>query len=118
MAVYCTLAPLNVTKLISVYIWLRVATSVLTVLSAWKLRRSRPEMQRPFRIPWGNAGVAYAVIAPLLISAVALIVPMFSKAPGDRFAVRWGPVALILGLPAYLLFRRKKTDQLIQSKTL
>jgi amino acid transporter len=118
MAVYCTLAPLNVTKLISVYIWLRVATSVLTVLSAWKLRRSRPEMQRPFRIPWGNAGVAYAVIAPLLISAVALIVPMFSKAPGDRFAVRWGQVALILGLPAYLLFRRKKTDQLIQSKTL
>lgn len=118
MVVYCLLARHRVTQLISVYIWLRIATSVLTVLSAWKLRRSRPEMQRPFRIPWGSVGLGYAVLAPLLISAVALIVPAFSKAPDDQFAMRWGPVVLVLGPLAYLLFRRKKRDQLIQSSSL
>jgi amino acid transporter len=117
-AIYCLLAWHSVTQLISVYIWLRIATSVLTVLSAWQLRRKRPDLQRPFRIPWGGKGLAYAVIAPLVISAVAIIVPAFSDAPADRFALKWGPVALLLGPVAYLLFRRKKNDQLIQSSTL
>ena len=107
MAIYCSLAIHSVTQLISVYIWLRIATSVLTVLSAWRLRQSRPDMHRPFRIPWGRAGVAYAVLAPLLISAAALILPAFSKAPADQFAMRWGPVVLVLGPAAYLLFRRR-----------
>jgi amino acid transporter len=107
-AVYCLVAWHSLSQLISVYIWLRIATTILTVLSAWQFRRKRPEMQRAFRIPWGNTGLAYAVIAPLLMSAIAMIVPVFSQEPADRFAVKWGPVALFLGPIAYLLFRRKK----------
>jgi amino acid transporter len=103
--IYCLLARRNVTQLISVYIWLRIATSVLTVLSAWKLRRTRPDLPRSFRIPWGRTGLAYAVFAPLVISAVA------------RFALEWGPVAVLLGPLAYFGFRRRPT-QLIQSRTL
>ena len=110
-AIYCLLAWHSVTQLISVYIWLRIATSVLTVLSAWQLRRKRPDMPRTFRIPWGNKGLAYAVIAPLLMSGVAMIA-------SDEFALRWGPVVLLLGPLAYFLFRRKKENQLIQSSTL
>lgn len=109
--IYCLLAWHSVTQLISIYIWLRIATSVLTVLSAWQLRRTRPELQRTFRIPWGRAGLAYTVFAPLLMSGVAMIA-------SDKFALKWGPVALLLGPIAYLLFRRKKDDQLIQSSTL
>jgi len=109
--IYCLLAWHSVTQLISVYIWLRIATSVLTVLSAWQLRRKRPDLQRTFRIPWGNKGLAYAVIAPLLMSGVAMIA-------SDKFALKWGPVALLLGPAAYLLFRRKKDVQLTQSNTL
>jgi len=105
-------------KLISVYVWLRIATSVLTVLSAWRIRRKRPELRGSFRIPWGNKGLAYAVVAPLIISAAALIVPAFSHAPADRFASEWGPVAVLIGPVAYLLFRRKKDSQLTQSNTL
>ena len=89
-AIYCLLAWHSVTQLISVYVWLRIATSVLTVLSAWQLRRTRPELHRSFRIPWGRAGLAYAVIAPLLMSGVAMIA-------SDKFALKWGPVALLLG---------------------
>jgi amino acid transporter len=107
-AVYCLVAWHSLSQLISVYIWLRIATTILTVLSAWQFRRKHPEMQRAFRIPWGNTGLAYAVVAPLVMSAIAMIVPVFSHAPADRFAVKWGPVALLLGPIAYLLFRRKK----------
>jgi amino acid transporter len=110
-AIYCLLASHNVTQLISVYIWLRIATSVLTVLSAWQLRRKRPELRRTFRIPWGNTGLAYAVIAPLLMSGVAMIA-------SDEFALRWGPVVLLLGPLAYFVFRRKKAidrDQQVPS---
>jgi amino acid transporter len=110
-AIYCLLAWHSVTQLISVYVWLRIATSILTVLSAWQLRRTRPELQRSFRIPWGRAGLAYAVIAPLLMSGVAMIA-------SDNFALKWGPVALLLGPLAYFIFRRKKDAQLIQSSTL
>lgn len=97
-AVYCLLAWHTVVQLISVYIWLRIATSVLTVLSAWRLRRKRPELRGAFRIPWGKAGLAYAVFAPLAMSAVAMIA-------SDRFALRWGPVALLLGPAAYYITR-------------
>jgi amino acid transporter len=106
--VYALLSWHSVLQLLSVYIWLRIATSVLTVLSAWRLRRTRPEMQRTFRIPWGNSGLAYAVVAPLIVSAIAIVVPAFSHAPADTFALHWGPPALLLGPVAYLLFHRRK----------
>ena len=72
-AIYSVFAWNTLTQLISVYIWLRIATSVLTVLSAWQLRRKQPDLERAFRIPWGSKGLAYAVIAPLIMSGVALI---------------------------------------------
>ncbi len=98
--IYCSLAFNSLTQLISIYIWLRIATSVMTVLSGWQLRRKAPDVARPFRIPWGRKGLAYAVIAPLLMSGVALIA-------SDPFGLRWGPVALLLGPVAYWFFRRK-----------
>jgi amino acid transporter len=110
-AIYCLLATNNVKQLISVYVWLRIATSILTVLSAWKLRSKRPDLPRSFRIPWGRAGLAYAVFAPLLMSGIAMIA-------SDKFALKWGPVTILLGPVAYLLFRRKNDGQLIQSSTL
>ncbi len=97
-AAYCLLASKSLTQLVSVYIWLRIGTSSLTVLSAWKLRRSQPDLARAFRIPWGNLGLAYAVFAPLVMGGVALIA-------SDRFALRWGPVALLLGPALYPAFR-------------
>lgn len=109
--IYCLLATNNVKQLISVYVWLRIATSILTVLSAWKLRSKRPDLPRSFRIPWGRAGLAYAVFAPLLMSGIAMIA-------SDKFALKWGPVTILLGPIAYLLFRRKEDAQLTQSSNL
>lgn len=102
--VYALLAFHTLTQLISIYIWLRIATSLMTVLAAWQLRRKNPAMPRPFRIPGGKRGLLYAVGAPVMMSAVALL-------GGDRFGLIWGPVALGLGPVVYLLLRRRREPE-------
>jgi amino acid transporter len=94
--IYALLARNTVIQLLDVYIWLRMATSLLTVVSAWRLRHSHPGLPRPFRIPWGRTGLVYAVAAPIVISAWAMIW-------SEKFGLQWGPVALALGPIAYLV---------------
>jgi amino acid transporter len=97
-AVYGLLAVLNLAQLIKVYAWLRIAVTILTVLSAWRLRQEQPALARPFRIPGGRTGLFYVVAAPLAMSIVAML-------GSDRFSLLWGPLALALGPLAYLLLR-------------
>jgi len=99
-SIYALLAWHSLTQLISLYVWLLIATSIMTVLSGWKLRRKAPEMARSFRVPWGRKGLMYAVGAPLLMSGVALL-------GSDRFGMMWGPVALLAGPLAYALLKRR-----------
>ena len=54
-AVYALLAIHSLLQLIAIYNWLRVATTVMTVLAAWQLRRRNPNMPRPFVIPGGRS---------------------------------------------------------------
>jgi amino acid transporter len=98
-AIFALLAFQTMAQLLTVYVWLRILVTVLTVLSAWRIRRLQPELKRPFRIPWGTAGLAYVVIAPLLMSAVALV-------GSDKFALKWGPIPVALGIVAYFVFPR------------
>jgi amino acid transporter len=99
-AIYGLLAFQTLAQLLTVYMWLRIGVTILTVLAGWKMRQKSPEMKRPFRIPWGRTGLLYAVGAPLVMSTVALV-------GSDPFARRWGPVAVLLGPAAYLVFRKR-----------
>ncbi len=92
--IYALLAWQSLGQLISVYIWLRSATTVLTVLSAWKLRRTHPKMPRAFLIPGGRVGLFYVVAAPVVMALVALL-------GSDRFAVIGGAIAMVLGPAIY-----------------
>jgi amino acid transporter len=96
--IYALLAWQSLAQLISVYIWLRSATTVLTVLSAWKLRRARPDMPRAFRIPGGGLGLVYVVAAPVVMALVALL-------GSDRFALIGGAVAMALGPVVYVAIK-------------
>jgi hypothetical protein len=87
------------TRLITIYMWLRIATSLLTVLSAWQLRRKQADMPRPFVIPGGRLGLLYAVGAPVVMSVVAML-------GSDRYGLLWGPVALALGPLVYAIVRK------------
>jgi len=100
--IYALLAWQSLGQLISVYIWLRSATTVLTVLSAWKLRRSRPEMPRAFLIPGGRMGLVYVVAAPVVMALVALL-------GSDRFALIGGAIAMVLGPVVYFGVRRRRS---------
>jgi amino acid transporter len=97
-AIYAALAWQSLTQLISVYTWLRSATTVLTVLAVWKLRRSRPDLRRSYVVPGGRVGLAYVVVAPVLMAIVALL-------GGDLFSTIGGAIAMLLGPLVYGLIR-------------
>ena len=97
--IYALLAWQSLGQLISVYIWLRSATTVLTVLSAWKLRQSRADLRRSFMVPGGGIGLAYVVAAPVLMAVVALL-------GGDRFATIGGAIAIAVGPIIYSAIKR------------
>ncbi|HEY2119872.1 MAG TPA: APC family permease [Candidatus Acidoferrum sp.] len=101
-AIYALLAFHTLAQLLTVYVWLRTLVTVLTVLSAWRLRKKFPEMKRPFVIPGGRAGLVYVVIAPILMGILALVC-------SDPFALKWGPLPVLFGVLAYFLFPKLKT---------
>jgi amino acid transporter len=105
--IYGLLAVQTLTELIAIYIWLRIATTILTVLSAWQLRRKQPELPRPFVIPGGRKGLLYAVIAPIVMSAVALF-------GSDRYGTIGGLLALALGPAVYVGLRRDRQSPIQQ----
>jgi amino acid transporter len=97
-AIYASLALHSLGELISIYIWMRAATTVLTVLSVWGLRRKRPDLPRAYRIPVGNLGLIYVIAMPLVMTYVVL---RYS----DPVALRWGPWALAAGPVVYLVVK-------------
>lgn len=101
--IYGLLAVHSLTQLITIYNWLRVATTVMTVLAAWQLRRKCPDLPRAFVIPGGWLGLGGAVLAVIVMSAVALL-------GSDRYGRRWGPVALAAGPVMYEWVRRIRKD--------
>jgi amino acid transporter len=106
-AIYASLALNSLGELISIYVWLRAATTVMTVLSAWGLRRKRPDLPRGFLVPGGNLGLVYVVAMPLAMTYVVL---RYS----DPVALRWGPWALGAGPVVYFLtkwFRKRRTGE-------
>jgi len=98
--IYGLLAVQSLTQIISIYSWLRVATTILTVLAAWRLRRKQPLMDRPFVIPGGSLGLVYVIAAPVVMGAVALL-------GSDRYGVIGGVAALGLGPVVYSVLRRR-----------
>jgi amino acid transporter len=112
-AIYAAFAMFTLTQLISVYAWLRVATSLMTVLSAWKLRRLKPEMPRAVIIPGGNKGLLYAVAAPVFLGVLATAGSVADSVQrNDRLVLLSAPAAILLGPLAYVIstwWRRTST---------
>jgi amino acid transporter len=107
--IYAIFSMFSLLQLISVYAWLRVATSIMTVLAAWKLRRAQPELPRPFLIPGRRIGLRYAVIAPVILGVVATIGSVGdSFLRGDRLVFYSAPAAILLGPFAYAVFTRSR----------
>ncbi len=111
-AIYASLALHSLGDLISIYVWLRAATTVLTVLSAWGMRRRHPDLPRAFRIPGGNLGLVYVIAMPLAMTYVVL---RYS----DAIALRWGTMGSCCrssGLPSRENSLAKTQDSRLKTK--
>jgi APA family basic amino acid/polyamine antiporter len=97
--VYCLLAGTDVVDLVAIYIWTRIATSMLTLLAAWQLRRKMPDAPRAFRIPGGQVGLAAAIILPAILCGVKIYY-------SEPFVFRYAPWLLAAGPVAYFVLRR------------
>jgi len=73
---------------------------MLTIGGLFRLRRTRPEMERPYR------AIGYPVLPALyiLVAGVIEVLLLWNK---PAFTVR-GLILVLLGAPVYLLWRRKK----------
>jgi amino acid transporter len=96
--VYCVLARFNVEDLVNIYIWTRIATTLLTVLAAWQMRRKLPDAPRSFRIPGGALGIAYILIFPAILCAVKVL-------QSEDYVFKYAPWLLASGPIAYAIFR-------------
>ena len=98
LAVYCLLARFPVADLVNIYIWARIATSLLTLVAVWALRRKMPGAPREFRVPGGSVGLACAILFPAILCGVKIYY-------SEPFVWRWAPWLLATGPAAYCIFR-------------
>ncbi len=98
LVVYCILAKYPVEDLVNIYIWTRIATTLLTLLAAWRMRQKLPNAKRSFLIPGGKAGLAYILIFPAILCAVKV-------AQSEDYVWKYAPWLLASGPVAYAILR-------------
>jgi APA family basic amino acid/polyamine antiporter len=76
---------------------------MLTIGGLFKLRRTRPDMERPYK------AVGYPVL-PALYIVVAGLIEILLLVNKPAFTVR-GLILVLLGVPVYFLWRRKEGYQ-------
>jgi amino acid transporter len=96
--VYCVLAKYPVEDMVNIYIWTRIATTLLTLFAAWRMRRKLPNAPRSFLIPGGAAGIAYILIFPTILCAVKVYY-------SEPLVLHWAPLLLASGPIVYAVLR-------------
>jgi basic amino acid/polyamine antiporter, APA family len=71
---------------------------ILTIAAVFRLRRIRPEAERPYRT-WGYPWVP----ALYIVTAVVILAVLFVYRPATTFP---GLVIVLIGVPVYFAFRR------------
>jgi amino acid transporter len=98
LVVYCVLAHYPVEDLVNIYIWTRIATTLLTLFAAWQMRRKAPNAERSFKIPGGAAGLAYAIVFPVILCVLKV-------AQSETYVWHYAPLLLLSGPVAYAILR-------------
>jgi amino acid transporter len=98
LVVYCLLAKFPVADLVNIYIWGRIATSMLTLLAVWGMRRKFPNAARQFRVPGGTPGLVCAILFPAILCGVKIYY-------SEPFVWHWAPWLLASGPVAYAILR-------------
>ncbi len=102
--VYCILAKYQVEDLVNIYIWTRIATTILTLFAAWRMRAKLPDAPRSFRIPGGSFGLAYVLIFPVILCALKI-------AQSEDYVWKYAPWLLASGPGSVFDFARRLQDE-------
>jgi APA family basic amino acid/polyamine antiporter len=98
MIVYCLLARFDVADLVNIYIWARIATSMLTLLAVWRMRAILPKALREFRVPGGTFGLVCSILFPAILCGVKIYY-------SEHFVWLWAPWLLASGPIGYIILR-------------
>ncbi|MGH9328726.1 MAG: APC family permease [Terriglobia bacterium] len=95
-------AALPFTKLVVIDILLYSAELLLEFLALIALRLKRPEMERPFRVPWGWPGVILVSVLPLGLAGVVAVATLEG---GSVLRLGIIPVVILSGVVIYFARR-------------
>lgn len=95
-------------KLVIIDIWVILAAIFLEFGALVKLRTSRPELPRYFRIPGGKIGLWLTVIPPFGIGLFAMLASSSQEIIAGILALATGPVAFGLGRTLIKLRRNSR----------
>jgi APA family basic amino acid/polyamine antiporter len=79
-------------------------------LAVIRLRRTKPDLRRPFRVPFAWRGVPIPSAIGVVATAAIFVAAMVTHA-GARYG---GPVWLLLGLGIYVLVRRERGTGMLE----
>jgi amino acid transporter len=99
------LAPLGFAQLVIVYSWLQMAVYILIFVNLWKMRATRPELPRPFRVPGKRIGLVLAVFPPIALALGAMAGTIVQEGRLDWTQTAIGAAALLSGPLGYFLMR-------------
>jgi len=112
-AVAAGFSALSFGKLVVIDVLLYSAALSLEFVALIMLRRTRPEFQRPFRIPGGWAGVALVTLAPMICAALLVFVSLSGEDADPKQAVI---VAFVIITGIGLYYARKKHARVAETR--
>jgi amino acid transporter len=93
----CTLGPFQTLIVIDVFLYM--FSLVLILVAAVVLRVKEPELERPYRVPFGTWGLALLCTPPVVIAVIALVTNGWSWFLGGCVGALSGPLAYLLVKP-------------------
>jgi APA family basic amino acid/polyamine antiporter len=91
-------------QLLNYVIFAALVFYVLTTVGLFVLRRTRPDVHRPYR------ALGYPVLPALYIALAASVMVLILLSPTSRFQAVAGLIIVLIGVPVYFLWRRVAGD--------
>lgn len=98
---YSLLALFDFSQLTIIYSWFQMSSNILLYANVWRMRRTHAEMPRPFKIPFGQAGLFLAMLPTCLIALVAMGNTVFVEGEFSQRQLLIGALSLLSGPVAY-----------------
>jgi amino acid transporter len=108
---YSVLALFDFTQLTIIYSWFQMSSYILLYANVWKMRHTHAKLPRPFKIPFGQAGLFLAMLPTCLMALVAMGSSVFEEGEFSRRQFMIGTLTLLSGPAVYGLVMKLKRQE-------